>query len=144
MWLKKSISSLMGVPYDYPDIAPVKPTEAVRRVVDPVDPALAIEEQRIVEIQRNSYQSFAPILSPSDPAVQAVTFRNRFEPSAALEAERRARAARALMADAPVEPRREPLAISAPQIELPAIERWRRAIRAEEQLAPVMRRSAIA
>jgi hypothetical protein len=127
--LKNTILTLMGVPYAHPAIEPVKPTEPVRRALDPVDPNLAMEEQKITAIQRTAYLSFAPILPMSDPVVQAATFRNRFEPTGASEAERRARALRAQQADAPVEPRREPL-ITVPQIEPPisTVERWRRSL----------------
>jgi hypothetical protein len=140
---KNAIRTLMGVPYEYAAIDPVKPTGPVRRVVDPVDLALAIEEQKIVEIQRDSYQSFTPVLSAQDPAVQAVQFRSRFEPSAVSEVARRARALSVQQADAPVEPRAKPI-IALPHIEAPisTVERWRRSLRAEQSLAPVMRKHA--
>jgi hypothetical protein len=137
MSLKSAVLSLMGVPYEMAPIAEV-PAPVRRAVIEAVDPALATEEQHITALQRREYQSFSPVLSPTDPAVQAATFRSRFEPGQVSEAERRARAERALMADAPVEARRAPLITS------PELERMeKRAIRsAEQSLVPVQRKRA--
>jgi hypothetical protein len=134
-----AIRTLMGVPYEYPGIAPVKPTEPVRRALDPVDPNLAMEEQHITALQRREYTSFSPVLSPTDPAVQAATFRNRFTPSASSEAERRRLAERAQQADFPVWPRVAPLIRSSPELERAE----KRGIRAEYQsIVPVQRKLA--
>jgi hypothetical protein len=142
MTLRNTIRSLLGVPYSHPEIIqPSTSAPSLRPVVEKVDTALQGEEQKIVEIQRNSYQSFSPVLSPTDPAVQAVTFRNRFEPSAPSEADRRARVLRAQQSDAPVEPRRE-LLIAAPEPATSQAERFRRHLRAEESIVPVMRKQA--
>jgi hypothetical protein len=137
---KLTKNSFLGVPYEYPAIAPVKPTEAVRCVVEPVDTALQMEETAIRDLQREEYRSFAPILPVSDPNVQAVSFRNpavQIDPSGRSEALRRARAPRLQQQDAPVEPRVAPLVMS------PEIERMeKRAIRAAEQsIVPIQRKS---
>lgn len=140
MSLKNSILSLMGVSYAHPEIVQTPtPTPSLRPVVEAVDPALAMEEQKIVEIQRQEYRSFAPILSPTSDAVQAVQFRSRIGPDRVSEAERRARVLRSQQSDAPVEPRREPL-IAAPEPIASQVDRWRRAMRAEESIVPVMRK----
>jgi hypothetical protein len=134
---KSVVLSLMGVPYE---MAPIEPASVpVRRpVVEAVDPTLEVEEAAIRSLRRQEYQSFVPVLSPQDPAVQQANFRNRLSPSPVSDAERRARALRALQADAPVS------AIPAPLVTSPEIERMeKRAIRADQQsIVPVMRKAA--
>lgn len=137
MSLKSAVLSLMGVPYEMAPIEPV-PVPVRRPVVEVVNPTLEAEEAVIRSLRLQEFQSFAPVLSPQDPAVQQASFRSRLSPSPVSDAERRARALRALQADAPVS------AIPAPLVTSPEIERMeKRAIRSDQQsIVPVMRRTA--
>ena len=137
MSLKFAVLSLMGVPYETAPIEPA-PVATLRPLAEPVDPTLQMEEAAIQSLRRQEYQSFAPVLSPQDPAVQQASFRNRLSPSAVSEAERRGRALRALQADAPVS------ACPAPLVTSPEIERMeKRAMRLDHQsIVPVMRKTA--
>lgn len=155
MSLKSAVQSLMGISYSHPEIAP-KSAEyrdllktagscsvALRPVVEPVDKVMAAEELQIIAIKRAEYRSIAPVLPSSSPEVQAVNFRHpgvQIDPSARSEAIRRARVESAARADAPVEPR-QPLIAPPPEPVLPQLERYRRHLRAEEALTPVMRKS---
>jgi hypothetical protein len=137
-------NSLMGVPYEYSAIAPVKPTEPVRRALDSVDTALAMEEQRITAIRREAYHSDAPILSVQDPAVKAVSFRYpgvQIDPAERAEALRRARIEAKQREDAPVEPL-QPLIAPPPVPMGTQIERFRAHLRAEEAYPSIQRRTA--
>jgi hypothetical protein len=144
----KTTNTLMGTSYEMaPIIQPSTPTPTLRRVVETVDPALAIEEQRIGEIRQQEYRSDAPVLSAQDPSVRSANFRNpaiAVEPGQVAETLRRARVERSMQQDAPVEPRPAPLVISAPEPALPQIERYRRFLRAEESIVPVQRKTAVA
>ena len=115
MTFNNTTRSLMGIPYSHPEI--IQPSTPIpsRPVVEQVDTALAMEETRISEIRRAEYSSFAPVLSPSSPEVQAVSFRNpaiAVDPSDRAETLRRARALRLQQQDAPVSPRSAPLVTS--------------------------------
>jgi hypothetical protein len=136
--LKSAVMSLMGTSFEMaPIVQSSDPIPSLRPVVEKVDQTMQEEESVIQTLRRQEYQSFAPILSPTDPAVRAATFRSRFEPSVTSEAERRARAERALMADAPVASRRAPLITS------PEMDRMeKRALRSDYQsIVPVMRKT---